>query len=117
MDRLISTDGKGRMNLGKHYAQMYFLMHEQKDGNIILEKAAVVPERELWLHKNPKAKKSLLRGIEQARKGQGKKNAIDLDVYDVRLSTPKLNFSCMLQNASCETKQSLSRYSVKTEFT
>jgi len=84
MDRLISTDGKGRMNLGKHYAQMYFLMHEQKDGNIILEKAAVVPERELWLHKNSKAKKSLLRGIEQARKGQGKKNAIDLDVYDVK---------------------------------
>lgn len=71
MARLISTDNKGRLNLGKQYAAKYFLMHIDVDGNIVLEKAAIVPERELWLHKNPKAMRSVRKGLEEARKGLG----------------------------------------------
>jgi hypothetical protein len=43
---------------------------------------AIIPERELWLHKNKKAKKSVLKGLEQAKKGKLKLNAIDLNETD-----------------------------------
>ena len=90
MEQLVSTDDKGRMSLGKSYAKMYFLMHKRENGNIELVKAAIIPEKELWLHYNPKAKKSVLLGIEQAKEGKGKKNAINLDAYDEgQLPLPK----------------------------
>jgi hypothetical protein len=83
MSQLLETDDKGRLNLGKRYAHAYFIMEEGDSGNIILEPAAIIPKRELWIHKNPKAKKMLEMGIEQAKQGLGKRNAIDLDKYDV----------------------------------
>jgi len=32
--------------------------------------AQVVPQREMWLHKNPKTKASVLRGLAEARAGE-----------------------------------------------
>ena len=76
--RHLQADAKGRIALGAKYAGVLFLEIE-KNGIIVLEKAAIIPERELWLHKKKKAKKSVLKGIEQAKKGKLKLNAIDLN--------------------------------------
>ena len=75
------SDSKGRINLGATYAEQRFLIIEEDD-RIILEKAVVLPERELWLHKNPKAKRAVEKGLDEAKKGKTKKNAIDLDKYE-----------------------------------
>lgn len=69
MDKLLETDGKGRLTLGAKYAHLRFIV-EDKDGDIILKKIAVVPEKELWLYQNPKAYASVKRGLEQAKKGE-----------------------------------------------
>ena len=74
----VQADSKGRITLGPKYAGALFLEVE-KNGVITLEKAVIIPERELWLHKNEDAKKSVLKGINQAKEGFLKLNAIDLD--------------------------------------
>lgn len=83
MSRLLETDDKGRLNLGKAYAHLYFIFDEGSLGNITLEPAAVIPKRELWIHKNLKAKKMLEQGIKEAKQGLGKGDIVDLDKYDV----------------------------------
>jgi hypothetical protein len=74
--RHLKADSKGRIVLGAKYAGALFLEVE-KNNVIILEKASIIPERELWLHKNKKAKKSVLKGLEQAKKGELKSNEIN----------------------------------------
>lgn len=64
----IQTDAKGRLNLGKKYALNTFII-EEMDGEFILKKAAVVPEKELWLLKNPKALSDVEKGLKEAREG------------------------------------------------
>lgn len=44
-----------------------------------LELAAVVPQRELWLYKNPEAKALLEIGLEQAQAGKFGASPPDLD--------------------------------------
>ena len=77
----VQSDSKGRVNLGAAYAQQRFLIIEEGE-RLILEKAVVVATRELWLHKNPEAKKAVQKGIAEATKGKIHKNAIDLDSYE-----------------------------------
>jgi ABC-type nitrate/sulfonate/bicarbonate transport system substrate-binding protein len=50
------ADGKGRVVLGKRFANRAVIVK-------------VVPEREAWLYKNPKALESVLRGLAQVRAG------------------------------------------------
>ena len=67
--RDIHSDSKGRINLGSSYAEQRFLIIEEED-RIILEKAVVIATRELWLHKNKKAKQAVEKGISEAKKGK-----------------------------------------------
>lgn len=50
-------------------------------GKIILEPMAEIPAHELWLYKNPKAYKSVQRGLDQAEKGKIKKLNKDFSKY------------------------------------
>ena len=48
-------DAKGRLSLGPDYANLMVLIHENKAGDLVVQKADVVPSHEAWLYKNPKA--------------------------------------------------------------
>ncbi len=65
-----TVDSKGRLALGKQYAHQTVLIEEVDGLEIIVTLASVVPKREAWLLRNPKANQSLDRGLEQARNRQ-----------------------------------------------
>ena len=78
MEHTLQTDSKGRLNLGAAFASQLFLVDEPEPGEFILKKASVIPERELWIHQNPEAKKQVLEGLHQAKSGKLIKNAVKL---------------------------------------
>ena len=63
---IATFDQRGRVTLGKEYANKTVIV-EDRNGDIVLKPAVVIPERELWLYKNPSAMKMVQRGLEQAR--------------------------------------------------
>lgn len=78
----VVADSKGRIPLGIRHAGERYIITEDKEGRVILEKAVLMPEREIWLHKNAEAKQSVLRGLKQAKQKRLKNNIIDLDDND-----------------------------------
>ena len=54
-----TVDSRGRINLGKEFANKTCFFEKIGETEIRLELAAVIPERELWLYKNPEAKPCL----------------------------------------------------------
>ncbi len=47
-----------------------FRVSRQEDGKIVLDPLVEIPAREHWIYKNPEAMASLMRGIEDAKKGR-----------------------------------------------
>ncbi len=69
----VRADAKGRVSLARYLKRgtpIDLEVSVDSDGRIMLTPLATIPERELWLYKNPNALESLRRGIEQA--GEGK---------------------------------------------
>lgn len=81
-EHTVHADSKGRISLGKEFASCYFLIQEKTKGEFSLKKAAVIPERDLELLQDKEGLASVLRGIQQAKKGKLKRNAINLDAYE-----------------------------------
>ena len=75
----VVADSKGRVPLGVRHAGERYIITQESEGRFILEKAVLVPEREAWLHRNKKAKESVLKGLKQAKEKRLKRNAIDLN--------------------------------------
>jgi len=73
-----STDSKGRVTLGGHFANRAVIVEHRGDDEVIVRLARVIPEREAWLYDNPKALASVRRGLDQARKGNVTKKPPDL---------------------------------------
>ena len=65
-----SVDSKGRLALGKSYANQLVLVNELADGVIQIVRAKAIPEPELWLHSNDEAIRLVMEGIRQARDGE-----------------------------------------------
>jgi hypothetical protein len=55
------------------------ILEQIGETEIKLELAAVIPERELWLYKNPETKSLLEIGLEQAKSKQFSSSPPDLD--------------------------------------
>jgi len=72
-----SIDSKGRLTLGESFANRTVLV-EERDGEIIVRLARVVPEREAWLYENEEALASVRRGLQQARAARFAKKSPDL---------------------------------------
>lgn len=64
-----TVDDKGRLTLGKAFAGQMVIVRQVADGIVEIMRAKAVPEAELWLHKNPKAIKMVMEGIQDARNG------------------------------------------------
>ena len=64
-----AVDEKGRLTLGKAFANQFVIIQELADGVVQICRAQAVPEAELWLHKNPKVIQAVMEGIAQAREG------------------------------------------------
>ena len=73
-----STDAKGRVTLGGHFANRAVIVEHRSEDEVIVRLARVIPEREVWLYENPKALASVRRGLDQARKGNVTKKPPDL---------------------------------------
>jgi len=73
-----STDSKGRVTLGGHFANRAVIVEHQSNDEVIVRLARVIPEREVWLYENPQALASVRRGLDQARKGKVAKTPPDL---------------------------------------
>jgi hypothetical protein len=74
-----TVDSRGRINIGKEFANKTCIFEKIGETEIRLEIAAVIPERELWLYKNPEAKALLEIGLEQAKSRQFSSSPPDLD--------------------------------------
>ncbi|MEX2112420.1 MAG: hypothetical protein WD845_04500 [Pirellulales bacterium] len=65
-----TVDSKGRIALGSRFANKTVIIEEVDETEIRIIAASVIPERELWLHKNEAAMASVQRGLQQAAAGQ-----------------------------------------------
>ena len=69
---LVTLDKQNRITLGKLLTGISTKLFDAKveDGKIVLEPMEAIPEREMWLHKNPEALASVLRGLKDAKEGK-----------------------------------------------
>lgn len=68
--RYKTTDAKGRVTLGGHFANRAVIVEQQGDDAVVVRLARVIPEREAWLYENPQALAAVRRGLDQARVGK-----------------------------------------------
>jgi hypothetical protein len=73
-----TADSKGRVSLGSRFANQTVIIEEVDPTELRITLAAVIPQREVWVHKNPKAKASVLRGLTQAKAGRRAKSPPDV---------------------------------------
>jgi hypothetical protein len=62
-----TADEKGRIALGPRFANKTVIIEEIDETEVRVIVAAVVPQRELWLHRNPEAKAAVEGGLAQAK--------------------------------------------------
>ena len=74
-----TVDSKGRVTLGPKFANQPVIIKQVDDTEVVVTLAAVIPARETWLHKNPKAKQALQVGIEKAKRREFSKHLPNLD--------------------------------------
>lgn len=65
-----TADNKGRVALGERFANQQVIIEEVDSTEVRVIVAAVIPQRELWLHRNPKALGKVLQGLDEAKGGQ-----------------------------------------------
>lgn len=77
-----TADSRGRINLGKEFANKTFVFEKIGDTEMRLEVARVIPERELWLYENPEARETLFGALERLKAGQFSECPPDLDAEE-----------------------------------
>ena len=77
-----TADSRGRINLGKEFANKTFVFEKIGETEMRLELARVVPEREIWLYNNPEAKEDVLGALERLRRGRFAESPPDIDAEE-----------------------------------
>jgi hypothetical protein len=62
-----TTDKKARVSLPKSFADHLVIIEQVDETEVRITKARAVPEREMWLWKNPTALGMVLEGLEAAK--------------------------------------------------
>jgi len=62
-----SADSKGRIALGRRFANRTVIVREVDETEVVVTLASVIPEREAWLFRNEQAQALVAAGLEQAR--------------------------------------------------
>ena len=65
-----TTDSKGRVVLGGHFANRAVLVEQLSETEVLVKMARIIPEREAWLYENRTALAAVRKGLAQARAGQ-----------------------------------------------
>lgn len=79
------ADGKGRVTLGAKFANRHLIIDEIGEGEVLIRRAVVVPEGEVWLMENNEAKDLVIKGIEEAKNNdfvKGPDLEADLDLCE-----------------------------------
>ena len=77
-----TADSKGRVALGKEFADCHVFVEQVSPIEIRIVKARLIPEDEAWLWENDTAIGMVRRGLQQAKKGEFAADAPDLDLDD-----------------------------------
>ncbi|MFH0957088.1 MAG: hypothetical protein V1897_00130 [Pseudomonadota bacterium] len=72
------ADSRGRINLGTDFANKTFFFEKTGETEMKL-KPAVMPEREIWLHRNPETRDAVLEATRRLKQGQFARCAPDVD--------------------------------------
>ena len=65
-----TVDPRGRLSLGKAFANRLVIIKELEGGAIQVIPAEAVPASEAWLHQNREAFQAVAQGLQEARAGQ-----------------------------------------------
>lgn len=62
-----TVDSKGRISLGKEFANRPVIVQYREDGEILIQLARVIPENEAWLYQNEQALNRVRQGLSEAQ--------------------------------------------------
>ncbi len=79
MELTKTTDEKGRVALGKRFANKTVIIREIDSTEVLVTLARVIPEREAWLFENQAAKALVATGLQQAEARQFSDSPPDLE--------------------------------------
>ena len=78
-----TVDSKGRVALGKEFANCPVIIQRVSPNEIRVIKARVIPEDEAWLWDNEEAMGMVKRGMKQAKRREFADSPPDLDADDL----------------------------------
>ena len=64
------VDNKGRLVLGRKFAGKTVLLRDVDESTVEITMARVISEHEAWLLNHPESRRSVARGLDQARQGR-----------------------------------------------
>jgi hypothetical protein len=73
-----NVDSKGRIALGREFANRTAIVQYRGDGEILIRLARVIPEKEAWLYQNERALALVRQGLDEAQRGEFSTKAPDL---------------------------------------
>lgn len=76
------ADSKGRVALGSQFANKLVIIERVDETEVRVTAAAVIPQRESWLHKNTAAMSAVQAGLQQARDGKFSAHPPDLSAEE-----------------------------------
>jgi len=76
---LKTVDGKGRVTLGRDFANQTVVIDDSNPNQLVIRKVVLIPAEEAWLYENPNAMKSVRKGLRQAVEMQFSDSPSDVD--------------------------------------
>jgi hypothetical protein len=67
---IVEPDSRGRLSIGAIAKGKSYRVQINDAGKILLDPVVAIPERELWLYRNPEAIASIQRGLQQIAAGE-----------------------------------------------